>query len=129
MLQNSMKWFFFNVFLALLPLLLNFILIKIGRIKTTWFELLKDGELFFFSTSLAASSIGAFLFQSPSSLMIASVTSYLLITLLLISTGLFALSSFLKLKQMEAIDKKVFGAGSAWCAIIVILKMIEKYQM
>jgi hypothetical protein len=118
--ESSIRWFFFNVVLALLPLLLNLILIQVGSIKTNWSELLKDGELFFFSTTIAASSIGALLFQSPSSLIVASITSYILIAILMISTGMFALSSFLKLKQMDVIDKKVFSASSALCAIVTI---------
>ena len=118
--ESSIRWFFFNVVLALLPLLLNLMLIQVGSIKTNWSELLKDGELFFFSTTIAASSIGALLFQNPSSPVLASVTSYFLMVILMISTGMFALSSFLKLKQMDVIDKKVFSASSAWCAVITI---------
>ncbi len=64
--QASIKWLFFNVILALLPLLLNLILVKIGQLSTDRAELLKDGELFFFSTTIAAASVGTLLFQSPS---------------------------------------------------------------
>lgn len=106
--ESSIRWFFFNVFFALLPLLLNLLLILVGSIKTNWSELLKDGELFFFSTTIAASSIGTLLFQSPPNLIIALITSYILMAILTISTGMFALSSFLKLKQMDVIDKKSF---------------------
>ncbi|MBD1853000.1 hypothetical protein H6F87_23945 [Cyanobacteria bacterium FACHB-502] len=118
--QASIKWLFFNVILALLPLLLNLILVKIGKVTTDRAELLKDGELFFFSTTIAASSVGSLLFQSPSNPIFASIVSYLLMTIIMISTGLFALSSFLKLKKMEAIDKQVFSDSSAWCAAITI---------
>lgn len=120
--ESSTRWFFFNVVLALLPLLLNLILIRVGNIKTNWPELLKDGELFFFSTAISASSIGTLLFQHPSSPLVASITSYFLILILIVSTGMFALSSFMKLKQMDdVIDKKVFGLISAWCAVIAII--------
>jgi hypothetical protein len=119
--QLSIKWLFFNVILALLPLLLNLILVKIGQVSTDRAELLKDGELFFFSTTIAASSVGTLLFQSPSNPIIASVVSYLLMTIIMVSTGLFALSSFLKLKKMDVIDKKVFSSSSAWCAFITVV--------
>lgn len=119
--EASIKWFFFNIVLALLPLLLNLMLIKVGSVKTNWSELLKDGELFFFSTTIAASSIGTLLFQEPSSPIIASLVSYFLMVILMISTGMFALSSFLKLKQMDVIDKKIFSASSAWCAVLTIV--------
>jgi len=120
-IQASIKWLFFNVILALLPLLLNLILVKIGKVTTDRAELLKDGELFFFSTSIAAASVGTLLFQIPSNLIIASIVWYCLITIIMVSTGLFALSSFLKLKKMDVIDKKVFSDSSAWCAIITII--------
>jgi len=119
--QSSIKWLFFNVILALLPLLLNLILVKIGKVTTDRAELLKDGELFFFSTTIAASSVGTLLFQSSANPIIASVVSYFLMTIIMVSTGLFALSSFLKLKKMDVIDKKVFSDSSAWCAIITII--------
>lgn len=119
--ESSIRWFFFNVILALLPLFLNLMLIQVGSIKTNWSELLKDGELFFFSTTISASSIGALLFQKPSNPIAASVTIYFLMVILMISTGMFALSSFLKLKQMDVINKKIFSSSSAWCAVITVL--------
>jgi hypothetical protein len=119
--QASIKWLFFNVILALLPLLLNLILVKIGKVSTDRAELLKDGELFFFSTTIAASSVGTLLFQSPSNPIIASIVSYFLMTIIMISTGLFALSSFLKLTKTEGIDKKIFSDSSVLCAAITII--------
>jgi len=120
-IQASIKWLFFNVVLALLPLLLNLILVKIGNVTTDRAELLKDGELFFFSTTIAAASIGTLLFQNPSNPLVASVVSYFLMTIIMISTGLFALSSFLKLKKMDVIDKKIFSDSSAWCAVVTVV--------
>lgn len=118
---SSLKWLFFNVILSLLPLALNAILVVVGRVTTSWPEMLKDGELFFFSTAISASSIGGLLFQVPSNKVVAAIVTYLLMTILMISTGMFALSSFMKLKQIDAIDKTVFGASSAWCAIFTII--------
>ncbi len=121
MTEAHIRWFFFNIILALLPLFFNLILIKIGQIKTNWIELLKGGELFFFSSTISASSIGGLLFQNPSNIALALVISYLLLVVLAISTGMFSLSSFLKLKQMDMLDNKIFSKSSVWCAFLAVL--------
>lgn len=116
----SIRWFFFNIALALLPLLLNLIVIKVSNIKPSW-ELLKDGELYFFSTTIAASSIGTLLFKNPLSPIVALLVSYVLLVVLMVSTEMFALASLQKLAKKDLVDGKVFSISSALCAIITIV--------
>jgi hypothetical protein len=34
---------------------------------------------------------------------------------------MFSLSSFLKLKQMDILDNKIFSKSSVWCAFLAVL--------
>ncbi len=125
-----LSWFFVSVVLALMPLILNLILVKVGRLQVGWAELLKDGELFFFATSLAASALGTLLFKKPGNPGGALLLSYLLLIVLTISSGLFALASFLKLTKSDAVDKTVFSLGSILCALAsVILSFLSLLQV
>jgi hypothetical protein len=120
MTESHIKWFFFNVILSLLPLFLNIILIKVGQIKTNWIEILNGGELFFFASAISSSSLGGLLFLKPSNISLGLVISYLLMITITISTGMFALSSFLKLKQLDILDNKLFSKTSVWCSLLAI---------
>lgn len=121
MLEAHIKWIFFNVVMALFPLLLNFILTRVGNMQIGLVDLLKDGELFFFSTAISASAIGTLFSERPSDLATAVVLGCLLLVILIISTGLFSLRSFLKLKQMDVLDARIFGKASVWCSLIAVI--------
>lgn len=120
-IEASIRWSFFNVIFPLLPILFNLILLKVGSLKPDWVELLKDGQLFFFSTTISANSIGSLLFIDPNNQILATIITCLLILIIFCSAGLFALSSFLKLKNMDIIDNKVFSIFSAGCAFFTVI--------
>lgn len=124
MLEAHINWLFFNVVLALLPLLINLLLMFIGKIKINWIQLFKEGELFFFSSTISASSIGTLLFEKPSNLALALASAYLLIVILIVSTGMFALQRFLKLQNYQQInkmvDEKIFSKYSLFTALLSI---------
>lgn len=120
MTENSINWIFFSVILALFPLLLNFMIVKLSNINIGWVDLLKDGELFFFSAAITASSIGTLVLNRPPNLVLTILIGGLLLTILIMSSCLFSLSSFLKLKQMDVLNKRMFGVMSIWCSILAV---------
>ncbi len=61
-MSASILWIFVNIILALLPIVTNFILIKIMKIHKKWYETMTGGELFIFSTTISASAIGVTFF-------------------------------------------------------------------
>ena len=94
MIENNANWILFNVILALFPLVLNAILLPLSGGMIKWKDLLKDGELFFFSTSITASSIGSIFLKRPSNLAFSVVLGSFLVILLITSSCLFSLASF-----------------------------------
>lgn len=115
-LEQIIRWLVFNVVLALLPILVNFfslLMIKHGDgddSKNYWREVVKEGELFIFSSTLSATSIGTVIFQASRSNTISATTFQStstnglaitaiissLIFVLLMSTALFGTSTFAK---------------------------------
>jgi len=123
MLEATIRWLFF-IFLSFFPLVLSFILIKvkITRVKT-WSELLKGGELFLFSTTISASSIVS-IFNVPSKFGfgLKLITLYLLMIVLLISSGMFSVFFFLKLNEVNlSIDEKLFVHSLTWWTILAVI--------
>ena len=116
--ENTIRWVFFNVILALVPLLLNFFLVKVARVTTTWHKMLKDGELYIFSSTIAAASIGKEFLDSSSKDLTSTVTVFALIIILMLSAAMFSLSSFLKFREESCLDEKLFSGGSISCAIV-----------
>jgi|GEM_PF-5796759 len=117
MIENNINWIFFNVILALFPLILNSIIVPISSEKIQWKDLLKDGELFFFSTSITASSIGTLFLKRPSNIALAVLVGSLLIIVLVMSSCLFSLASFQKIKQIDFLDKELYAISSVWCSV------------
>jgi hypothetical protein len=115
-MEPTIRWVFTNVILALIPIVINLILIKMLKMGTQWHQMLKDGELFIFSTTLSASSIGIASFQGKLVNSSESLLFWALIVVLIISTALFSLSSLTKLKQID-IDEKFFATSSIACAL------------
>lgn len=115
-MEPTIRWIFTNVILALTPILINFILIKVLKIGTPWHQAFKDGELFIFSTTLSASSIGIASFQGTLKTALGSLIFWVLLLVLILSTVLFSLASFIKLKQEKIPDERLFAATSISCA-------------
>ena len=103
------------------------------KVETEWYKIVKDGELYIFSTTICASSIGVLLFEHSNSnnqsLSAASrgislshtLTACSLLFVLIISTAAFALASYLKLKEQSFPDEKLYSAGSVGTAIVAAL--------
>ena len=115
---TAIWWIFFNVILALVPLALGFFFVYVMKIaKTKWHAILKDGELYIFSTTLSASSIGTAIIRAKSvELTLAVIIIGLFLTLIL-STALFALASSFRLTQTAPPDEMAFAVTSLFCAV------------
>lgn len=119
-INSSIAWLFFNVIFAVFPVLFNVVLVRLGNIKTSRAELLKDGELYVFSTSISAASVGSILFGNPSNLIISSLTACCLMSVFCASSGFFMLASFTKLKKINVFDKQFYSDSSIACALITV---------
>jgi hypothetical protein len=100
--EDLITWLFFTIVLPLTPLLLSYTaLIIFVRRNTHWKEfvdLVKNGELFFFTTALAATSLNK-LHELPPSISIPSLVQIALWAMLLLSTYCFGLTVHNKLDQ------------------------------
>lgn len=118
--ESGVQWFFTNVILALIPIFINFLLMMMGVVSVTiqWYKVLKDGELFIFSTTISAASIGTLPFQESQSGLFFPITFWALIIILVISTALFAISGYFKLNEINMPNEKLFSSSSIVCAIL-----------
>jgi hypothetical protein len=121
MIENNVNWILFNVILALFPLLFNAVLLPLSGEMLKWKDLLKDGELFFFSTSITASSIGTLFLKRPSNLALSVTLGSFLVILLVTSSCLFSLASFQKIKQIDFLDRQLYAVSSVWCSSFAVL--------
>jgi hypothetical protein len=157
-LQKAVQWGVFNVLLALLPIIVNFILAAYLKVPNRWMAVLKDGELFIFSSTVAATSLGQKLadFLSPNSrinqstliveestrvadsVLVSHVSDspvagmIIIASLLLVmalSSALFALSSYYKLEKKEPPNPGFVVAGSVACAAMSSLFGFFLYLM
>jgi len=128
---EATRWFFFNVILALTPLAFSFLLVLLLKFAVTWHEILKDGELFIFSTTLSAGAIGESLYRNaatvaspetpPSPANGPSWTVLALMIVLLLTSGLFAVSTLLKFKKESPPDQQLFSIASITTAIFAVV--------
>ena len=115
------KWFFFNVVLSLLPVILAFPIIKSGIVEVNpkWHEVVEDGQLFIFSTVLTSSSIGRyFLSENTSDGSFETITLMSLLIVLAISTALFAVLTLKRLRGEEIANSRSMGRASLSCAVV-----------
>lgn len=115
----NVKWIVFNVVVALLPIGLTFAVVRVFHLPTRWFEVLKDGELFIYSTTLSASAIGAVMLDSKLQRTAPFVAFWFLVLMLMFSTVLFGVSSYLKLTHQSPAKPRVVSASSVVCAVLV----------
>lgn len=141
-LSQLSQWFFINVVLALLPLIINLVVISMfkdnERRKWKWINLFRDGELFFFSSTISATSISELVLRdiqtSASNQISASNLEYIhtftllpLMLVLLLSTVIFGCSAYTKLQEQlsgqqdSLLDDFRFSYGSIACAIAAII--------
>lgn len=135
-LSGLSQWFFINVVLALLPLIINLVVVSMfkeeERRKWKWINLFRDGELFFFSSTISATSVSELVLgESQASTnnigYIHTLTLLPLMLVLLLSTVIFGCSAYTKLQEQlsgkgdSLLDDLRFSYGSVACAIASII--------
>ena len=134
-ITESIRWLFVNGILALLPLLIAFFISFLANADVKWYQMLKEGELYVFSTTLCATSIGTIVFEKKASLnrsnlleldteagvMFHTIVMCILILILITSTSAFAMASFTKLNRHPSLPEKRFSKISVCCALLTIL--------
>lgn len=142
-LEETIRWLVFNVVLALLPLIVNFFILTIIKNQqkpdSVWREILKEGELFIFSSTISASSIGTLVFRGfstntanssvtgPSALILTIIISSLIIVLLL-STASFGISTFAKFVRQNTSSDVIFDdkrLSNASLAIAILASLLS----
>ncbi len=122
-MSASILWIFVNRILALLPIVTNFILIKIMKINKKWYEILTGGELFIFSTTISASTIGVTFFQGSLDNFLGYLVFCFLLLTIIFSTLLFGLGSLVKLDENKIgkiPNEELYAIASIACAIAAI---------
>jgi len=90
--KDVVAWFFFKVIIPLTPILLSVLIVLMtGLFRPKWVWFLRDGGLFFFTTSLCSSSIP--MLNPP---LTGNLVFYALLLLIILSAALFGLTSFLQ---------------------------------
>jgi len=120
----NIPWIFIKIVVPLMPIVINFILIKIERLDKEWYQFLAGGELFIFSTTFSTSNIGVTFFQGSSDNFLGQIGFCLLLSTILISIALFAYGRSIKLneKKMGKIqDEELYAIVSIACAMAAIV--------
>ncbi len=116
-LTDSVRWVVFNVGVALLPIWATKIISVVFRKTLTWPQLLKDGEMFVFASTLSASAMSTAFFErnvGEAGIMLAGCA---LVIVLMISTGLFFATVQLKVSGEPLPDEKMAARVSTACAV------------
>ena len=118
-LDDLPRWLVFNVILALVPLIFSTVVVWIFRIKTRWYRMLRGGELYIFSTSIAASSVGLFALEHDSINPGQGTLLGALFLIMLLSSCLFAVSAYTQLQQQDLPEEHMsrYGGLSVACAV------------
>src|SRR5215216_1575272 len=113
------QWLLFNVILALTPVIFILLAVWMFDLNTRWFRVLKGGELYVFSTTLAATSISTRLFEIRPVTDAVAVSMGALFVVMFSSTGLFALSAYTQLQPRPLSDRVLWriGGTSMGCAV------------
>jgi hypothetical protein len=119
--QPIVNWAFFDVIFALAPLVLTFAMVKLLGMGTPWHTVLKDGELFIFSSTVLASYVGIVLFQEDKLSLADVLIVCAAILFLFVSACLFTLTSYFKFTGQPLPGQKRFGFTSISCACVAAL--------
>lgn len=132
------SWVFTNIILALLPLLVSLIIVLMyDDIRSKWLEILKAGELFLFSSTLATASIGKIIMPvpgtpdpvtgtislAPATINPESATNLMgLLLVLVLATILFGIASYHKIKGKLSEEPRTikYLFGSLSCTILAV---------
>ena len=117
--MNEKILWIFKIVLPLMPIVITFIFIKIKEIDKEWYQVLTGGELFIFSTTISASTIGVTSFQSLDN-SLGNLGFDILILTIILSAALFALGSSIKLDGSKIPDEELYAIISISCAIAAI---------
>lgn len=120
-LPTQLQWIFFNVILALLPIFLSAVAIRFFSTSTRWSQALMDGELFIFSSTMSATSIGVSVFDGAKLNFLGGIALCTLILVLIISTFLFGISQFLKIKGDTHPNQHFHVVSSVSCALVAVV--------
>lgn len=115
----NLKWIVFNVVVALVPVALAFFVVRMFRLRVRWFEILKDGELFIYSSTLSAATIGSMVMDSKLQRTGPFLVFWALILLLMGSSVIFGVLSYLKFTNRTPTSVRTVSAGSIICAAAV----------
>lgn len=99
-------WLTFNIVIALLPLVASALIVILIKLPIHWTWVLRDGELFFFSTAVSATSLGKL---TTSLNLQANTTFYSCLLTAIVSATVFGMTSYLKLQRgldIEEIEKE-----------------------
>jgi hypothetical protein len=127
-------WVVLNLVLSLLPLIFCILFKFFFDLSVTWIQILKEGELFLFSTTLSANTISKLILPSPSDPNSAGIISlvypqlslskvYTLIGLgfaLLFSVAIFGALSLIKFNSSNQVSvrNRNYAVGALSCATI-----------
>jgi len=92
-------------------------------IDKKWYQILTGGELFIFSTTISASTIGVTFFQGSLDDSLGNLMFCILLLTIIFSTSLFGFGSFIKFdenKLSKMRNEKIYALGSIGCAIAAI---------
>ena len=116
-LKESVRWIFFNIGVALFPIWATQIVTATFGTVQPLSKVLKDGELFVFSSTLSASAMGTAFFERDVGLAGIMLTACGLIVVLIISGGLFFATVQLKSTGQQVPNEKRLAKASIYCAI------------
>jgi hypothetical protein len=125
------SWIVLNLVLALVPLFVSILFKFFFSLPVTWIQILKEGELFLFSTTVSANAISKLVLPAPETNGVGKISLALpqlsadkaftligLILILLLSTILFGALSLIKfnnLKKIKVGDRN-YTLGALGCA-------------
>ena len=120
-------WIFSHVVLPIMPVVINLMILKLLNISQKWYQILKDGKLFIFSSTLSGSSISLRFFQGSPNNDLESVCFGLLIINIIISSVSFGIGNYVKLREEELreeeeeINLKFLASASIACSLFAIV--------
>jgi hypothetical protein len=121
-LEPFVQWLFTNVIAALFPIAVGILSIKLWRIDIRWHAVLRDGELFVFSSTLSITALSASFFSQLPRTLANSLIVLSLFVVLGISTLFYGAAILAKLTGASSnANEEMIATGSILCASLVVL--------
>ncbi|HLL45332.1 MAG TPA: hypothetical protein VK399_01425 [Longimicrobiaceae bacterium] len=96
------QWLFTNVIAALLPVAVSLCILRFGKITATWHAVLKDGELFIFSSTLSMTALATSHFSDVPHTLPHLIATYFLFGVLVLSTAAYGFAIYCKLAGVDS---------------------------